>query len=149
MTTTTDHAQQDWPVIDRPDGRNSWWWAAWLLGRHPQLALLTRRALVLRLDEDGDLDVDLDALAEAFRVYDEIVTLWRDEWESWEDVRPPVSPAVCAIAPMSGSEKGRLRLLAMFAAADQRVPLNVCDLSSFDENGVRLLADWCEALLHR
>lgn len=137
---------QDWPLIDKPDGKGRWWWAAWLLGRHPQLAHLARRALVVHVDSDGDLDVDLDALADAFRIYDEVSASWDDRWESWEDVRPAVPVAVQAIAPMSGSEKGRLRLLAVFAYPDHRVPLNASDLSAFDENGARLLVDWCDAL---
>lgn len=142
---TAAAAVRTWPAIEKPVGRNYWWWAAWLLGQHGQLAALARRALVVSVDDDGDLDVDLDGLAEAFRIYDEVSAGWDDRWECWEDVTPPVPASVVAIAPMSGSEKGRLRLLAVLAPG-QRVPLHYSDVTSFDDNGVRLLSDWCFAL---
>jgi hypothetical protein len=130
--------------------------AVWLLGRHEQLADLAARIPgVITVDDDGP-DVDLDALADAVCGYD-THTAACDQYQRrhdppagdhayarWQAAGPQATPAVQAVAAMSGSEQARLRLLATFAAV--RVGLQVGDFGSFDGEGSRLLADWCQAV---
>jgi len=133
--------------------------ALWLLGRHPQLAVLVARVpAVTGPENEGDAWswLDLDALAEAICEYERHSAAWveyerrrpapRDEgsYDRWEAAGPSTTPAASALGLMSGSERARLRLLATFSTV--RVPLRASDATSFDAAGQMVLADWCEAV---
>lgn len=131
MTTWPDTTGQDEPRNGSP-----WWWAAWLLGRHPVLAQLAGCVPGLVVDDPRDAttpDMDLNELANAFTEIDD------------DTLERVAGRMAVAILPMSRGEVARLRLLATFAT-DARVPINAEDLAPLDENGRRLLADWCRAV---
>lgn len=149
----------DWPdtTDTEPPQGSSWRAAAWLLGRHPQLAqLATRVPGVVTRDGDGDLDVDLDTLAATFLALQEHRKAWADyedrssapqddrAYDAWQAAGPQASAAVRAVSVLSGGEGRMLRLLA-FLAPTARVPLNVGDTQGIGDG--RLVADWCRALL--
>jgi hypothetical protein len=148
-----------WPDTSgaEPPGDNPWRSAVWLLGRHPQLARIAARVPgVVSRDSDGDLDVDLEALAAALAALDASRAAWADyadrhpapeedrEYDVWEAAGPQTPPTAQAIGVMSSGEVRMLRLLAVFSSAT-RVPLNVGDTQGLDDR--RLIADWCRALL--
>jgi hypothetical protein len=137
------------PPADHPYGV-----ALWLLGRHRQLADLVDRLPDVAGVEDGQVFVDLDLLASAFVEYDAYQASrherfgWsspsESEWERWQASLPKRSPAAEELLVMSGSEPGRLRLLATLPSAGAR--LAVSQLRSFDAEGQRLLGDWLDAV---
>ena len=150
-----------WPdTADQPAPANHPYRSAlWLLVRHSQLAVLAARVPgVTGPDDEGAAWpwLDLDALAEAICAHDAHCAAWadyerrrpapRDEdaYDRWEAAGPSTTPAASAVGVMSGSERTRLRLLAMFSTV--RVPLRASDVTSFDVAGQALLADWCEAV---
>lgn len=157
-------AALDWPDTTHQDPPRDHHWASamWLIGRHPHLARLVERVPgAAVVDEDGDTVVDLDLLGEAFAVIEANKRAWQEysfhhrepredaDWERWRAAGPrygssPDGIAAAAIAPMSSSEIGRLRLLAFWSA--WRVGLKIDDVRSFDANGQRLIADWCRAV---
>lgn len=147
-----------WPDTTgtEPPADNPWRAAAWLLGRQPQLARIAARVPgIVTRDSDGDLDVDLEALAEALAALDASRAAWADyadrhpapeedrEYDAWEAAGPQTLPTARAIGVMSGGEVRMLRLLGVFSSTN-RVPLNVGDTRGIDG---RVLADWCRALL--
>ena len=130
--------------------------AVWLLGRHEQLAGLAARIPgVISADADGP-DIDLDALADAITGSDADGQAWADYerrspapdddagYHRWVAAGPQPGPGVAAFVVMSSGEQARLRLLAMFAT--DRVPVTVSDLACLDDDGTRLLTDWCRAV---
>jgi hypothetical protein len=147
-----------WPAThgQEPPRGHCYGAAIWLLGRHQMLAELAARIPGVIDADDGGPGIDLDALAEAVSGYD-THTAACDEYQRrhrppagdhaytrWQAAGPQATPAVQAVAVMSCSEQTRLRLLATFAAV--RVPLRAGDFASFDGEGSRLLADWCQAV---
>ena len=139
--------------------------AVWLLGRHPQLAELAARVPgVVEPDPDPEPDadgsgllLDLETLAQAVHDHDDHAADWEsytrhhlepqddDAYERWRAAGPTASDTARAIGQMSGTEQARLRLLAVFAGV--RVPFRVLDLHGLDDEGQRLLADWCAAVM--
>ena len=149
---------QVWPDThdQAPPRGNRYLSATWLLGRHQHLADLAARVPgVVCLDPDG-LYLDLDALAEAINGHHANGRAWADyehrhpaphddrDYDRWVAAGPQPEPAVKAFGVMSSGEKARLRLLAVFSA--DRIPLSVADLDPLDHAGVRLLADWHQAV---
>lgn len=146
-----------WPDTTgtEPPGGNPWRSATWLLGRHPQLAQLADRVGIVSRDSDGDLDVDLEALAEAFVALDANRAAWADyeyrspapeddrEYDAWQAAGPQAPPIVRSIGVMSGGEVRMLRLLAVLSPTT-RVPLHVGDAQGLGDG--RLVADWCRAI---
>lgn len=145
---------------DRPPSDHLYASAVWLARRHPTLLQLADRAGVLVEDEEGDVVLQLDELAEALNALDEYFRAWADydrrtylrndatdaEVTAWEKAGPKHSnPRSPAIAPMSRTEVTRLRLLAFFAG--DRIALRAGDLYGLDDSGQSLLADWCRAVL--
>lgn len=129
--------------------------ATWLLGRHPQLAELVERVPGV-LDEEDGLFLDLDALANALVGLDTWHTAWaayvrahpapaEDRYDAFEEAGPQRTEQTRAVGAMSRTEQTRLRLLATFATG--RVPFRASDLQGLDDNGQRLLVDWCAALV--
>jgi hypothetical protein len=114
--------------------------AVWLLGRHDQLAALAARIPdLVHQDVDGSQWIDLDHLAKVISRCDATRATGRGI-----DDEDGLAIPVRHFGVMSGTEQTRLRLLAVFATT--RVPLRSLDLSSLDEAGQRLLADWFQAL---
>lgn len=130
--------------------------ATWLLGRHPQLAQLAERVVGVVAVEAGELEVDLQALAEGLADLDATfgattnarthLSVARTDYEAWVDAGPQLgTPAARCMAPMSRSEVSRLRPLAAFSST--RVGLRVGDLGGFDDAGHALVVDWCLAVV--
>lgn len=135
--------------------------ATWLLGRHPMLAELAARAKVVYVDDDDrEVSIDLYRLVDGLNLLEqtqaEREVYWKpyregspeavyDQWCAGEPKFPDTDAGrtAKAIAPMSGSEKTRLRLLATFAHPGSRIA--VSDFGRLDDNGQRLLADWMTA----
>jgi hypothetical protein len=141
-----------------PPGDHPYASAVWLLGRHPMLTfLLLRVPGVLTTDADGEHDLDLDALARAVADYDDHTTAWaaytrrriapsgEAAYDAWVAAGPAPTPGATALAAMSRTERTRVRLLAVFAST--RTRLAVHDLAGLDDAGLRLVEDWCTALL--
>jgi hypothetical protein len=133
--------------------------ATWLLGRHPRLAHLVVRVAGAVDIEDGELSIDLDHLAQVIAAVPEYAAAWQDyearnrqpndegEWYRWRDAGPAPAQFADGLSDflvMSSGEVAALRLLATFAT--QRTPFRVGDLSSLDDEGQRLLADWSTAV---
>ena len=149
-----------WPDTrhEQPPGDHLYRSATWLLGRHPHVAQLAERVPgIVTVDSDGP-DIDLDALAEAFREREELNRAWEQYRRShpepedeaaadrWEAAGPPLgSPATRALGVLSRTEVARLRLLAVFSSYT-RTPFSVSDLYGFDEQGQAYIADWCRAV---
>ncbi|GAB7192799.1 hypothetical protein NUM3379_35080 [Kineococcus sp. NUM-3379] len=149
------------PYVDPPRD-HLYGQAVWLLSQHPQLAHLAARVPgVVDTDEEGDPHINLDALAHGLAAHEVHAAAWeqyekrrpapRDDasYERWQAAGPAldadVADAVESIGTMSGSERGRLRLLAAFSTV--RVPFRVLDFRSFDDNGQQLLDDWCRIVM--
>jgi hypothetical protein len=126
--------------------------AAWLLGRHPRLALLAARIRGVVAIEDGELSVDLDHLADVLSA----VTPYTAAWENYEcRQRPPEDDAYEAgpklttsrrVLPTSSScpvEICAVRLLATLATTSAVPPFGVAHIRRLDEEGQRLVEDWC------
>lgn len=141
-----------------PPGDHPYASAVWLLGRHRTLTfLLLRVPGVLTTDPNGEHDLDLDALAQAVADYDDHTTAWADytrrriapsgeaAYDAWVAAGPTPTPAATALAAMSRTERTRIRLLAAFASTRTRLALH--DLAGLDDAGLRLVEDWCTALL--
>jgi hypothetical protein len=100
--------------------------AVWLVSRHPQLAELASRIPgLVQADDAGDFSLDLDVLARQFNSHD--------------------GNGPSALGFMTGTERARLRLLAVFAPGIG-VRFHVGCLGGFDEAGKRLLTDWFTAV---
>lgn len=144
---------------DRPPSDHLYASAVWLARRHPTLLELADRAGVLVEDDDGDVVLDVDELADALNALDRYFAAWqayRDRsftdhmtdaaYQAWEDAGPQhTHPRSPSIGPMSRTEVTRLRLLAFFAG--DRIALRAGDLYGLDSEGQGLLADWCRAVL--
>ena len=150
-----------WPdtsAQERPPAGNRYAAAAWLLGRHPQLAAVVARVPgVVDVAPDGP-DIDLTALADALLGLEADGAAWaayeqdhpapddHRDYDHWLEAGPPARPTTRAIGPMSRGEVSRLRLLAVLSG--ERVPFGVWDTVGVDDDGRRtLLTDWCRALL--
>src|SRR5512147_595982 len=117
--------------------------ARWLLGRYPQLAeLVDRIPDAVDTDDDGpflDVDVvadavrDLDAWQAAMAAYRTRTHEPDDNaaWYAWRAAGPQPTPGAEALATMSRTERGRVRLLA-FWAGPPGILLNVGKLHGFD-----------------
>lgn len=137
-----------------PPGDHPYGVALWLLGRHPQLAELVDRLPGIAGIEDGDVSLNLDALATAFAEFDAYQDAkketfgWNspneDSWARFEAAQPQRSAAADELLSMSNSAWGRLRLLATLSNGGVR--FKVSHLRSFDANGQRLLDDWLDAV---
>lgn len=136
---------------------NNWPWksAMWLLGRHPRLVDLADRIPRVMVDNSIDHDHLADVVAavpryvEAWDAYTDAHRAPRDEdaWEAWRKAGPQTASFAYGLSEllvMSSGETAMLLLLATFGHT--RVPFRINDLSSLDEQGHRLLADWCEAV---
>lgn len=150
-----------WPntSTQEPPTGNRYAAAAWLLGRHPHLAMVADRVPGVPVDigTDGQPEIDLDALADALLGLDTDRAAWAAyeadhpaptddrRYDAWEAAGPPLRQTSRAIGPMSRTEASRLRLLAVFSS--ERVPFGIWDTVGLDDGGRRLLADWCRALL--
>ncbi|MFG1820582.1 hypothetical protein ACGFIF_42965 [Kribbella sp. NPDC049174] len=146
-----------WPDTTEslPPGDHPYGVALWLLGRHEQLAELVDRLPGVVSIEGGELGLELDVLASAFAEYDAFQAAreerfgWStpDEsaWERWHASLPKRSAATDELLVMSGSELGRLRLLATLSGAGARLSIGH-HLRSFDAEGQRLLGDWLDAV---
>jgi hypothetical protein len=145
---------------DTPPSDHLYASAVWLARRHPTLLQLADRAGVLVEDEDGDVVLQLDELADALNALDQYFAAWADyerrhylpqsatdaQFSAWEAAGPQhTDPRAPAIGPMSRTEVTRLRLLAFFAG--DRIALRAGDLYGLDDSGQSLLADWCRAVL--
>ncbi|HET9656357.1 MAG TPA: hypothetical protein VFP72_13460 [Kineosporiaceae bacterium] len=152
-----------WPeTTARPRNDSSWWQACWLITRNPQLkGLVQRLPGFLHADEQGEVDFELRKLSEAFRALDAYRAAWKkyeqthypprddDAYERWADAGPKLGDdepgrIASAIAPMSRTEQGRLRLLATLG--DERVEFCTGDLSGWDDQGHALIRDWMSLL---
>jgi hypothetical protein len=144
---------------DRPPSDHLYASAVWLARRHPTLLQLADRAGVLVEDEEGDVVLQLDELADALNALDDYFRAWAAyershylrtdatdaEIRAYEDAGPKhTDPRAPAIGPMSRTEVTRLRLLAFFAG--DRIALRAGDLYGLDSEGQELLADWCRAV---
>jgi hypothetical protein len=133
--------------------------ATWLLGRHPRLAHLVVRIAGVVDVEDGEVFVDVDHLAAVIAAAPEYAAAWQNyetrhrqpedesEWYRWRDAGPAPGQFAVGLSDflvMSSGEVAALRLLATFAT--QRTPFRVSDLTSLDDEGQRLLADWSAAV---
>lgn len=147
-TTSTE------PPADR------WRLAAWLLGRHPDVAeLVTRVPGIVGRNMDGQgggLDISIESLAAAFIDYD-VFTVARHEYrtehpapedfaslDAWSAAGPQPTPEVHAFNFMGGSEMRTLRLLA-FLAESVAVPMHLPTTREL-LGGPAFLADWCRAI---
>ncbi len=151
-------AMQTWPDTrhEAPPADDRWRSVAWLLGRHPQLVRLADR--LTTVDADGP-DLDLNVLAEAINGAHAYGLAWADyerhcpppydddAYDRWADAGPQPTPAVRAFAVMSSGEKARLRMVALFAY--DRITVCIGDFAPLDDDGKRLLADWCQAVQAR
>lgn len=124
--------------------------ALWLLGRHRQLAELVERLPgVVGVDPDGPW-FDQDELTGAVRLYDRLTTSDRDvaddrRLDQLAEAGEPFGQAARALSFMSGTERGRLRLLA--TVAGRGVLFGSWMLHGFDERGQELIADWARAMV--
>jgi hypothetical protein len=150
--TWPDASAQEPPVGDRYAS------AAWLLGRHPHLAIIADRLPgIVNIGFDGLPDIDLDALAEALVDLDADQAAWaayqeahpapvHDRgYDAWEAAGPSWRPTSRSLGKMSSTEVARLRLLAVFSS--HRVPFGLRDTVGLDRDGRQLLTDWFRALL--
>jgi hypothetical protein len=148
-TTTWPDTTDARPPADHPHGV-----ALWLLGRHPQLADLVDRLPDVAGIEDGQVFLNLDELAKAFTQYDAYLAAkeetfgWsspsESSWARFEAAQPTRTAAADELMAMSGSELGRLRLLATLTGTGVR--FSVLQLNSFDAAGKQLLEDWLDAV---
>jgi hypothetical protein len=132
--------------------------ATWLLGRHPRLALLTARIRGVVTVDDSELSVDLDHLAEVLSAVTPYVTAWEDyeyrnqppegddAYGAWREAGPKADSFAEGLSDylvMSSGEIAALRLLATLASTSSVPPFGVAHIRSLDEEGQRLVEDWC------
>lgn len=133
--------------------------ATWLLGRNPRLGRLAARIRGVVYLEDLELGIDLDHLAAVVNAVPPYLVAWQeygrqlrppedeDAWERWRQAGPRADDYAIGLSDflvMSSGETAALRLLATLAT--ERVPFRVNDLTSLDQEGQRLLADWTTAI---
>jgi len=138
----------------------------WLLGRHPFVADLAARCPgVVYWDlADDELTHNVDLLADGLDTLDRVNTEFRSylkrhpvprdssdpNYDAWDAASPqlpdtPEGKVAKSIAPMSGSERIRLELLAAFSYSGAR--LKVSDFGRLDTGGTAFLADWMTAAM--
>lgn len=160
MTTSS----VDWPDtrLDPRPSDDPYASATWLLGRHPRLARLAARIDGVVSVDNGDLSIDIDHLATVIAS----TRRYRAAWEDYERrVRPPDDDraydrwleggpksedfprGMTDFLVMSSGEVASLRLLATLASTDCAPPFSVAHLRSMDEEGQRLVADWCAVVV--
>jgi hypothetical protein len=131
--------------------------ATWLLGRHPPLCRVTARIRGVVAIEDGELSLDLEHLADVLSPVTSYTAAWEDnEYRN----RPPkttmttrpgerpgqkltASPMAFRTSSSCPVEIAAVRLLATLATTSLVPPFGVAHTRSLDENGQRLVADWC------
>jgi hypothetical protein len=123
------------PSDDAPPADHPYAAALWLVRRHPQLAELARRVPGVHGHDSQGPWLDLDALADGINHYD-------DDQAPEDDTI--ASAAACEFSRLSGSEQGRLRLLATMGWSSVRFRVGM--LSAFDQAGQALIGDWYTAL---
>jgi hypothetical protein len=124
-----DQLAEDGPPADDPYAA-----ALWLVNRHRQLAELARRIPGVHGRDSQGPWLDLDLLADAINTYD----------DDQADEDTLTGAAACEFSRLSGSEQGRLRLLATLGWSSVRFRVGM--LSAFDANGQALIGDWYTAL---
>jgi hypothetical protein len=132
--------------------------ATWLLGRHPRLALLAARISGVVVIEDDELAVDLDHLADVLSAARPYTAAWEDyeyrhrppegddAYEIWRQAGPKADSFADGLSDflvMSSGELAALRLLATLATTSSVPPFGVDHIRSLDEEGQRLVDDWC------
>ena len=132
--------------------------ATWLLGRHPRLALLAARIRGVVAIEDGELCVDLDHLADVLSATTPYTAAWEDyehrnrppegddDYQAWRDAGPKADDFAEGLSDflvMSSGEIATLRLLATLATTSSVPRFGVAQIRSLDEEGQRLVDDWC------
>lgn len=136
--------------------------AAWLLGRHPQLARLVAQLpdMVTR-DDAGRLTVELAGLAVHLHTHDTFVVLWATyehhrpapppddalEYAAWTAAGPSAPPSAQLLGGLAVDDLSALRLLGVlssYALSEGMQPVFGVE----DLRRVRgpLLADWCRAV---
>lgn len=153
--------ERGWPdTRDQDPPGYAWGDARWLVGRHGMLADLVERAGCWTGDEEGRW-VDLNQLKQTIRGLDAYRAAWAEyqtlhpapsddaRYDAWEAAGPDaddVAPCVplAGILPMSGSEVGRLRLLATIG--NGRIEFSLADLDGWDFDGQATKADWARLL---
>jgi hypothetical protein len=132
--------------------------ATWLLGRHPRLAVLAARIRGVVAIEDGELSVDLDYLADVLSATTSYTAAWEDyeyrhrppegddDYDSWREAGPKpdsFAEGLSDLLVMSSGEISAVRLLATLATTSSVPPFGVAHIRSRDEEGQRLVDDWC------
>ena len=158
----TQQRTPTWPdtTHDEPPADQLYRSATWLLGRHRRLAQLTGRiAGAGQVDEDdGGLSIDLDHPGDVFAAVPQYNAA-REEYKArnrppddedayyrWQEAGPKADDVAAGLRDllvMSSGEVAYLRLLATLGSI--RVPVKISDLRSLNDEGARLLADWCRA----
>ncbi len=141
------------PPVDRPYRS-----ATWLLGRHPRLARLAARIRGVVAIEDDELSVDLDHLAAVLSAVTPHIDAWEDyecrsrppdgadAYEAWRETGPKADDFADGLSDflvMSSGEIASVRLLATLATTSLVPPFGVAHIRSLDEEGQRLVHDWC------
>lgn len=164
MNRTDPAAPETTPPGDRYEA------ADWLARRHDRVRYLADRlgALEARQPVQEGVGMNPDVIAQA--VYD--AEIHNAEWavyvrhhrppggdddaryEAWLDAGPAGTPGAQAFGPMSSGEKNLVRLLATlgrprqqddeyeYDAPTRRAGWMVSDVSSLDEHGAAVVADW-------
>jgi len=131
--------------------------ATWLLGRHHRLALLAARIRGVVAIEDGEPYVDLDHLAKVLSAVTPYIAAWTDyeyqhrppeddAYDAWQEAGPQADDFAEGLSDflvMSSGEIAALRLLAALASTSSVPPFGVAHIRSLDEEGQRLVDDWC------
>jgi hypothetical protein len=131
--------------------------ATWLLGRHPRLTLLAARIRGVVAIEDGELCVDLDHLANVLSAVMPYTSAWEeyeyrhrppedDAYEAWLEAGPKADSFAEGLSDflvMSSGEIAAVRLLATLATTSSVPPFALAHIRSLDEEGRRLVDDWC------
>lgn len=132
--------------------------ATWLLGRHPRLARLAARIRGVVAIEDDELSVDLDHLAAVLSAVTPYTDAWEDyeyrsrppdgtdAYEAWRETGPKADDFADGLSDflvMSSGEIASVRLLATLATTSLVPPFGVAHIRSLDEEGQRLVHDWC------
>jgi hypothetical protein len=132
--------------------------ATWLRGRHPRLCRLTARIRGVVAIEDGELSVDLEHLADVLSAVTSYIAAWEDyeyrsrppegddAYEIWREAGPKADSFAEGLSDflvMSSGEIAAIRLLATLATTSSVPPFGVDHIHSLDEEGQRLVDDWC------
>lgn len=131
--------------------------ATWLLGRHPRLARLAARIRGVVVIEDNELSVDLEHLADVLSAVTPYIAAWQnyeyphlppqdDAYEAWREAGPRADDFADGLSDflvMSSGEIAAVRLLATLASTSSVPPFGVAHIRSLDEEGQRLVNDWC------